>query len=205
MSKRRVDRTTNEQDDGSRRARTSLTKRRGAGLLAAGSVLGGVVAGGVAWAAIPNNGVITACYQKSDGTLRVVDATTSTCNRDETTLSWNAQGVPGPPGPAGPPGPIGISGYELVSETETATNPFAPNQKSVVVNCPAGKEFLGGGYNFYILPPAHSPSRTAPERGHARPENVDGHGRYTVTVVHPVPDDSTSELTATVACADVAP
>lgn len=83
--------------------------------------LGGAVAAvalaGTAHAAIPDgNGVIHACYAKSGGVLRVVDASTTSCKSGEVTLDWNRQGTPGAPGPAGPqgvpgvPGPIGPQG-----------------------------------------------------------------------------------------------
>ena len=72
----------------------------------------GVIAltAGVAWATIPNGGVINACYTKSGGSLRVIDASVTNCKSTETSLSWTEQGAPGPQGVAGPPGPTGPAG-----------------------------------------------------------------------------------------------
>jgi YVTN family beta-propeller protein len=60
-------------------------------------VAGASVAGGLAWAAIPNSasGVITACYSKtlSTKTLRVIDAQAGQkCTSSENTLSWQQNG-----------------------------------------------------------------------------------------------------------------
>lgn len=84
-----------------------------------------------------NTGVITACYKKDGGALRVIDAQAGDkCKSDENELSWNHSGPPGPPGeegdegdhgsagtgvgatgPTGPPGPPGLPG---------ATGPAGP-------------------------------------------------------------------------------
>jgi len=105
-----------------------------------------LLAGGVAFAAIPDaGGVHYGCVQKSSGQLRVIDpavaGTGGSCSDKETFISWNQvgvagtagpaglQGEPGPqgevgpagpqgePGPAGPVGPQGIPG---------ATGPAGP-------------------------------------------------------------------------------
>ena len=82
--------------------------------VAAGIVTGVIVAGTIAWAAIPAaDGTITACYRQRatltepKGALRVVDSP-SQCTSGETALTWNQQGQPGPAGPAG------ISGARFV-------------------------------------------------------------------------------------------
>lgn len=129
-----------------------------------GTVLGGVALilamGGVAYATIPSNGVISGCYTKSGGTLRVIDATTGSCSPKETSLNWNVQGAAGPQGPAGatgekgapgekgdagvigPQGPAGISGFESVTaSSENSSNAF----KNVTVHCPSGKKAISGG------------------------------------------------------------
>jgi hypothetical protein len=46
-----------------------------------------IAASGVAVAAIPSNGTITACYAKTNGALRVID-TGQTCTAKETQLAW---------------------------------------------------------------------------------------------------------------------
>ena len=52
----------------------------------AGAAAAAAAAGGIAWATIPApNGVITACYQKNNGQLRVVEPGES-CNASELAL-----------------------------------------------------------------------------------------------------------------------
>jgi hypothetical protein len=105
-------------------------KRPGAGLAAwwrglqrRGFMLGAVIfvpllVVGTALAGIPGaNGVITGCYNKANGQLRVIDADAgATCRTNEQTLTWSQtgpQGLPGlqgEPGPQGVPGPQGIPG-----------------------------------------------------------------------------------------------
>lgn len=67
-------------------------------------------AAGIAFADIPQGGVVTACYSKSNGSIRVIDAATTTCKPNETTLSWGTVGQQGPTGPTGPAGPAGAPG-----------------------------------------------------------------------------------------------
>jgi hypothetical protein len=57
------------------------------------------------------------------------------------------QGIEGGPGPAGAQGPPGISGYEVVTESETATvgNGGTVNLFPPFARCASGKELLGGG------------------------------------------------------------
>lgn len=81
-----------------------------------GTVALTLVAGGTAYAAIPNSttGVITGCYQTFLGNLRVIDTQVGQrCNLVEKQLTWNQAGIPGPTGgtgPAGQTGPAGPSG-----------------------------------------------------------------------------------------------
>lgn len=63
-----------------------------------------------AHADIPHNGIVTGCYAKSGGTVRVIDSTVTNCSSKEVRLDWYVQGVPGPQGPIGPAGPIGPMG-----------------------------------------------------------------------------------------------
>ena len=80
-------------------------------LLAA--VVGGaivmVLAGGVAWAAIPAvpGGVIQGCYD-SGGNVKVVDALP--CPPKYTPFQWNQRGEPGQPGQPGTPGTHALTG-----------------------------------------------------------------------------------------------
>ena len=164
--------------------------------------------GGVAYATIPDNGVISACYVKSGGNLRVIDATTSKCSSKETALNWNVQGAAGEDGEDGQDGQDGapgLSGYELVTAETTDIDPFEGNRLDVFAKCPAGKRFVGGGYAFYLVPPGFAPQYTPAERANALPE-VDGDGihQYVVTAIHPIPQGYGAKLKATIACASVA-
>ena len=106
--------------------------------MVAGLVLAAVVAGSVAYAAIPSsNGTINGCYGKLGGILRVIDEGKS-CTSFEKPLMWNVQGQPG------------ISGYEVVqrtgSQTPSAGAPFIVAN----VGCPSGKSVIGGGGSGFV-------------------------------------------------------
>jgi hypothetical protein len=118
-------------------------------VLALCSVVSLAVAGGIAYATIPEEGVITACQGKPGGSLRVIDAASATCKPRETTLNWNVQGPAGPPAPAGaegeqglpgPQGPPGLSGRVVVQQSANSTG-------AALAECPPGKVVLGGGYS----------------------------------------------------------
>ena len=77
-----------------------------------------VVSGSLAIAAIPNSTskVITGCYLKTSGTLRVIDKQANkACKTTEIELSWNQQGNPGLPGASitGPRGDQGLPGISI--------------------------------------------------------------------------------------------
>ena len=87
-----------------------MIRPRDVALVAVGAL---VIGGGVAFAEIPNNetGVISACYQRSNGSLKVIDAQAGEqCSRSENAIGWNMRGVAGPQGPQGPAGPAGPAG-----------------------------------------------------------------------------------------------
>jgi hypothetical protein len=80
-------------------------------VLAALGVAAALVGGGVALATIPGSGgVITGCYAKATGTLRVIDTSSAQCKAGESALTWNQAGPQGPKGDAGPQGPKGDTG-----------------------------------------------------------------------------------------------
>lgn len=110
---------------------------------------------GTAYASIPeSDGVIHACYAKSGGTLRVIDASVTNCKSTETSLTWDQHGQPGPQGPQGEPGPAGpqgepgapggLAGYEQVT-VDQQTNPDVSIFTSATATCPVGKVAVGGG------------------------------------------------------------
>jgi hypothetical protein len=91
--------------------------------VAVAATLVAVLSTGIGMAAIPSSGtgVITACYKKSGGNVRVIDAQAgAVCDpNNEQLVSWNqtgpqgatgAPGAPGATGPAGPAGPAGATG-----------------------------------------------------------------------------------------------
>jgi hypothetical protein len=92
-----------------------------------------LVGGGIAYASIPGpDGVIHGCRKNTDGSLRVIDST-ATCPNGWTALNWSQTGPQGPPG---------ISGYEVVTVTES----FADvSTGTAIAMCPAGKRVIGGG------------------------------------------------------------
>jgi hypothetical protein len=56
---------------------------------ALGAIVGAVMAGGIAWADIPDAGVIHGCYKTIGGGLRVIDASAGGhCNTGEKSLDW---------------------------------------------------------------------------------------------------------------------
>jgi hypothetical protein len=98
-----------------------MNSRRTAAAGVAIAALG--LGGSAAYAAIPSQGVITGCYTKSSGELRLIDvAKTTTCKSGEAKLTWSqtgpagpagsagARGLTGAAGPAGPAGPAGSAG-----------------------------------------------------------------------------------------------
>lgn len=178
----------------------------------AAAIAGTFAAGGIAYATIPTNGVISGCYTKSGGSLRVIDATTGACSSKETSLNWNVQGAPGAPGPQGlqglqgakgdpgAPGPAGVSGYEIVHGGDQGTLPF---QKAINVACPSGKRVLGGGETVTL----HASNGAFVDSGStplwSRPSN-DG-GSWYVGVDQPAaPGATTVRVTITAACATFA-
>jgi hypothetical protein len=61
-------------------------------------------------ASIPDAGVIHACYQKSGGSLNVIDSSVTNCTKTQTSLNWNQKGVTGPTGVRGMRGATGPTG-----------------------------------------------------------------------------------------------
>ncbi|HEX5173787.1 MAG TPA: hypothetical protein VFV91_06545 [Gaiellaceae bacterium] len=81
------------------------------------AIAGALVAGGIAYATIPDgSGVIHGCYKKTSpnqGTLRVIDTgKAQACTSSESGLSWSQTGPQGPQGPQGTQGPQGPQGAQ---------------------------------------------------------------------------------------------
>jgi hypothetical protein len=90
----------------------------------------------VAWAAIPDAGVIHGCYVKKSGALRVIEAG-KTCKATEATLDWNQQGLQGPPGTTNVAGVYSKVSHQ-VTPPDTVANPIA--------YCDAGDQVIAGGF-----------------------------------------------------------
>lgn len=85
-----------------------------------------LLAGGIAYATIPDaHGVIHGCYSKT-GALRVVDAPTQSCAKNETALDWNTAGPTGTQGPTGATGPSGPSGASHAWSASAGMTPLLP-------------------------------------------------------------------------------
>ena len=93
-----------------------------------GAVVGSVLVGGAAFAAIPDsNGVINGCYQKNVGNLRVIDPSAGdSCRPSEIPISWSQTGPQGPAGPQGPKGDTGATGPQGPKGDTGATGPQGP-------------------------------------------------------------------------------
>ena len=134
----------------------------------AGALAATLLAGGVAWAAIPSDGgVINGCYLKVGGVLRVIDtAKGQKCLPNaELALNWNQVGQPGAPGatgatgatgPQGPPGKDGLNGTNGTNGTDgTNGQNGAPGQPGV--QGPPGPKGDKGDTGEQGLPGAQGP------------------------------------------------
>jgi hypothetical protein len=132
-----------------------------------------------------NTALIHACVSNSSGEVKIVGAN-ATCPSNYRALDWNIQGPAGQQGPIGPVGPVGpagpmgpqglqgerglqgeqglqgpagISGLEVVQVYSGTQSNF---RIDVYVDCPAGKQVLGGGFgtvgdNQYVSVMASAP------------------------------------------------
>jgi hypothetical protein len=99
-----------------------------------------LVAAGIAYATIPDGGgVIHGCYQKNQGTLRVIDTgQAQTCSSSEAPLNWSQTGPKGQQGPQGPQGPSGSS-HAYSDYNSTAETLLSPSSRTITsLNLPAG-------------------------------------------------------------------
>jgi hypothetical protein len=134
-----------------------------------------LVGGGAALATIPGGGgVISGCYARGDGSLRVIDTSAHHCGNGETALAWSQtppqgqkgtagsqglkgdqgdQGPQGPKGytgdggPLGPPGPQGPAGSPsyLKIWNGSVDVPIA-GDATATAYCPPGWNSVGGGH-----------------------------------------------------------
>ena len=125
----------------------SRRSRRGTAIAVAVSAMGVAGFGAVAFAAIPGeDGVISACYSRSGGSIRVIDASVTNCKANETAISWNKEGPAGPAGadgavgPQGPAGPTGADGAAGPAGPQGPAGPEGP----VGATGPQGAQGLTG-------------------------------------------------------------
>src|SRR5215831_13289598 len=105
--------------------------------VALGILVGALVAGGAAYASIPDSsGVIHGCYQKNSGNLRVVDPSTDTCLPSEVGLNWSQTGPTGPTGPKGATGATGQTGQTGAAGATGATGPAGIVGVQMVLSLP---------------------------------------------------------------------
>jgi hypothetical protein len=127
--------------------------------LSPGTVLGGlaliVASGGVAFAAIPSSdGVLTGCYSKTTGQLRLIDAEAgATCAKYEKLVTWNQAGQPGLDGEDGEDGEDGTDGVNGATNvvvrkkifSGSASTPGAAIRDTAM--CQPGERATGGGFD----------------------------------------------------------
>ena len=110
----------------------NLQKKLALGLAAA---LAALAAGSIAWASVPDpRGMITGCYDKQSGALRVTDTQSGVpkdCGSKELQLLWSQQGPQGVPGPQGAPGPQGPQSPQGPSGAAPARNTEIVGQVTV--------------------------------------------------------------------------
>ncbi len=156
------------------------------------AAIGGLVcalAGGVAWATIPESGstTINGCYQKIRGTLRVIDSASDSCATSEVPISWNQkgpkgergdpgpQGVPGPAGPKGDRGPQGVPGSQGPKGDTGDTGPQGPPGPSGASGQdgsngppgPPGKDGTNGKDGVSVTSAVEPPGTNCPNGGSA--------------------------------------
>src|SRR5262245_30357539 len=82
------------------------------------------------------NGVISACYKKSDSALRVIDSA-ATCGSNETPLTWNQKGPQGPTGPSDVFVAGGVNAFSAAA-TDVTLRTLSLPQGSWLINAKVG-------------------------------------------------------------------
>jgi hypothetical protein len=98
-----------------------------------------LIAGSVVLATIPDaSGVIHGCYQRPEGSVRIIDDSETSCRPSESPVSWSVQG---PRGLTGAPGPTGPSNAFLKDQRGSFSSQLinSPSFVNIVtLSLPAG-------------------------------------------------------------------
>jgi type VI secretion system secreted protein Hcp len=129
----------------------------------------GIVVGSIPGA----DGVISGCYNKNNGTLRVIDAPSVSCTSSEIAISWNQTGVQGPAGPAGAkgeqgdPGPAGPPGSSVPERPTIGTlSATGQSQGTIATNV----AFVG--FDWSVLAPFDPSSGLPTGKRQHKPVNL---------------------------------
>jgi hypothetical protein len=167
------------------------------------SCLGAAVAVGMACgmtaaaqAAIPDsNGVISACYLKFGGALRVIDSSHQHCATPfEAALQWNVQGPIGPQGPqgnVGPQGPAGATGPQGPQGNAGPQGPVGPEGPAGPQG-PAGASGASSATFAFVGPfsdRTHDPS-IGSSMSEVLSKNLSGAGTWAVSVTANTTEDN---------------
>lgn len=113
----------------------AIRHTRRAAAIAVAAAAFALAAGSLAFAAIPgSDGVITACYDKTNGQVRIIDATKS-CSKGESRIGWNQTGPQGVPGTPGAPGADGADG--VVPDQSCPSGQFVTGVLGGALTCDA--------------------------------------------------------------------
>lgn len=121
------------------------------------------IAGGIAYATIPDSsGVIHGCYGPN-GLLRVIDDSSTACGSNEKSLTWNQTGPQGPAGTA--------VAFAAVSAGGTVNANLSKNVSQASVTHPADGLYCFGGLGF--TPKSVVVTPVSGIDGSGNPTNVD--------------------------------
>lgn len=152
--------------------------------------------------ASPPPATIQACYNDTNGNLRLVSSP-SDCRNHETAISWNTTGPSGPPGPPGPPGPgsntttfrhtrtvANICGpgnnFSFIDNADTNGNPDATIFVTAIVGIQGDGSNTNPNSNWYLTYTGSSPFGTCPaQRWLIAGGDVSVGGQFNVMVVGP--------------------
>jgi hypothetical protein len=115
-------------------------------------VLVTLAGGGAAFATIPDGGVVSGCYAKSTGALRVLDAAASQCKDGEGSLAWSQTPPQGLKGSTGLQGPKGAQGDQGIPGQKGSTGDlgFQGAAGPQGPQGPAGSPFYQTSWSDYV-------------------------------------------------------